>query len=203
MKNRSRGGGQATCWSKAYIFFGGGCIIVNSYFHFWEQYVVSVLDVQICLTTSLKKSDAWGCSTYMWNRHHRCHFHRWWSTKTGGRTPRWLGWWNSGAPWEIFVLQGLKRYIHKCYLVTQPRNMRSFQPWLNPIDRGNGKKQFRTGGSRNRIAMDFVKIEEQLNGNSLIHSIFFCVPASDFGSNHRSPNKKMCEWIEPSSRLEW
>ena len=35
------------------------------------------------------------------------------------------------------------------------------------------KKQFRTGGSRNRIAMDFVKIEEQLNGNSLIHSIFF------------------------------
>lgn len=89
-------------------------------------------------------------------------------------------------------LNGLKRHIYKCYLVSQPRNMRSFQLWLNPIDRGNGKKN-RTSGSRNRLAMDFVWIEEQLNGNSLIHSIFFCVPASDFGSNHRSLNKKMCE----------
>ena len=94
-------------------------------------------------------------------------------------------------------------YISVILLVSQGTWDHSSFGWIQSIEETEKKKQFRTGGSRNRIAMDFVKIEEQLNGNSLIHSIFFCVPASDFGSNHRSLNKKMCEWIEPSSRLEW
>lgn len=53
-------------------------------------------------------------------------------------------------------LNGLKRHIYKCYLVSQPRNMRSFQPWLNPIDRGNGEKKNNSEPVEAAIALQWI-----------------------------------------------